>query len=176
MSLIDSPTDLLREKFLEAYDLAVYSPDPSTQTGAVIYKDGFKIGAGFNGFTRGVVRSPDRLERPLKYHVIEHAERAAIYDAVRSGNGSLLDGSTMIALWAACPDCARAIIEVGITRVYTHKFYQSNEDDDTDRISWNEPIQISMQMFEEAGVEIVFCDFELGFNMPLLFNGEKVKF
>ena len=38
-----------------------------------------------NTFPKGVKSSKERLERPLKYFYIEHAERGAVYEAAKLG-------------------------------------------------------------------------------------------
>jgi len=163
-----------------AYHQALQSPDPSTQTGSVVLSaKGQVVGRGFNGYPRGVVQKDERLVRPLKYKVIEHAERNAVYDAGRSGNS--LVGGTMVAVWAACPDCARAIIQAGITRLVTHSFYRkvdTGQSAESNRRNWDEEIDIAFIMLEEAGVEIEFVDFQLmdESDSPLLYNGEHVRF
>lgn len=51
-------------------------------------------------------------EDPNRYFWIEHAERAAIYKAVR--NEKSLQGATMYLTRYPCSDCVRAIISIGI--------------------------------------------------------------
>lgn len=159
---------------LEAYEEARYSPDPSTQNGAVIvgYEHGTPLGqtSACNTFPNGVVPHRERTLRPVKYHYIEHAERAAIFDAVIDGYS--LYRSTMYALWAACSDCARAIIASGITELVTHSAYDVYEG------PWTESIEYGNTMLDEAGVirrsidtKIMGRDDEF-----LLFNGEKLRF
>lgn len=152
-----------------AYGDALSSPDLSTQNGAVIIKDNRLIGIGRNEFPRDVVYLPERLERPLKYSYTEHAERNAILHAAR--HGEALEGSTMYVLWGACADCARAIIQSGITKMVTHDYYRSNTRD-----FWSDSIKVAFQMFEESGVEVVFSTVELGMNTPLRFNGVEISF
>jgi dCMP deaminase len=161
-----------------AYRQALMSPDPSTQTGAVIINPmGSVIGLGFNGYPNGVHHSEERLQRPLKYQVIEHAERNAIYNAGVSGSSCA--GATMVAVWAACPDCARAIIQAGITRLVTHSFYRDPVTAQTPgRRNWDSEIDIAFIMFEEAGVEVEFVDIPVMAedDAPLRFNSEEVRF
>ena len=94
-----------RQFFRLALAEAWGSPDPSTQTGAIIVDAGGRVvSGGCNDFPEGVAAKPERLERPLKYSFMEHAERNAIYSA-----GEIVDTDVMYALWAACDDCARAV-------------------------------------------------------------------
>lgn len=155
-----------------AYQHALRSPDPSTQNGAVVVSRPFSrrkdvaLGHGWNDFPLGVKNLPARLERPLKYDFIEHAERCAIYDTTHQNRVSCERG-TIYALWAACADCARAIIEVGIERLVTHSFYT----DAAIEGPWASSIQNGMTMLAERGVQIDYVSPRLG---PIRFAGEEV--
>lgn len=139
-----------------AYEQALFSPDPSTQVGAIIVERAgtLTLGTGCNEFPRGVHYTPARLERPLKYEVIEHAERNAIFDA--AFNGRRCKGATMYLTWGPCSDCARAVIQAGISRVVRHA-------DATERAmsaaspgkNWSESTSIADIMLRESGVEII---------------------
>lgn len=158
-----------QELLKEAFKVALHSQDPSTQNGAFIINEidnELQVqGVGYNTFPVLVSVTPERLERPLKYDFIEHAERNAIYDAARKGLTT--NGGTMVVSWAACVDCARAVIQAGITRVITSK---RTYDDSPSR--WQESIANALLMFEEAGVEYVLVDGQLGGD-PIRFNGEE---
>ena len=138
------------------------------------------MGLGCNDFALDVKKKVTRLERPLKYSCVEHAERSAIFDAVRGGNGDRLKGATMVALWAACADCARAIIECQIGTVVTHSFYRNDTERDHagDRKNWDEEIDIAFVMLEEAGVTVQFADFKVmdDDEMPLRYSGSEVRY
>ena len=54
-------------------------------------------------------------EAGQKYFWIEHAERRVILKALR--NGVDLEGGTIVVSLFPCSDCARAIIQAGITKV-----------------------------------------------------------
>src|SRR3989338_788827 len=69
-----------------AYKEAEKSPDPSTQNGALLINDnGTILAMGHNRFPHGVEGTPKRWKKPLKYELIQHAERSAIFDASRKG-------------------------------------------------------------------------------------------
>src|ERR1039457_2884604 len=98
----------------EAMEAATHSPDPSTQSGAVVMlADGQVVAADYNRFPVGVTESKERWERPLKYRFIEHAERNVIFQAARKGIKT--EGATLVCPWSACSDCARAVVEAGFT-------------------------------------------------------------
>lgn len=103
-----------------ARTIAERSKDPSTQAGAVITtKDNVVIGLGYNGFPRGVDNETFPWERdtslPLdetKYAYICHAEENAIYNA----NSNTKGGRIYCTLFP-CNECAKSIIQNGITEV-----------------------------------------------------------
>lgn len=140
-----------------AYDLAAYSPDQSTQVGAVIISDDVVIGEGYNRFPMGVEYTEARWERPAKYAWIEHAERNAVYTCARWGRQSY--GATMYATGAACADCARAIVQAGITRVVTHPRIGHG--------AWAESVAIGDQIMLEGGVQLEVVTFEVGRSIRL---------
>lgn len=99
--------------------VASWSEDRDRHVGAVIVGPAREIRAtGYNGLPRGVKASDDtRFDRPSgeKFFWIEHAERNAIYNAARVG--ASLDKCTIYVNRYPCADCARAIIQSGISRV-----------------------------------------------------------
>lgn len=107
-----------RRRMEQAQTASQASPDPSRKTGCVIV---FKNGeiCGYNSFPAGVAITPGRLERPAKYTYMEHAERNAIYIAARKGWPLL--GAAIYVAWYPCADCARAIVQSGIARMFAHE-------------------------------------------------------
>lgn len=160
----------------KAYRLAQHnSHDPRTQNGAVIVDpdNGKVIGMGVNCFPSGVHNYSERLERPAKYAWMEHAERNAIFWAAKNGNSTY--GAIMYCPWFSCADCARSIIQAGISRVIGHKqvFEQYGSG------PWDESINIGNQMFKEAGVITELYDGEIGNDskylaqLEIMLNGSK---
>lgn len=127
------------------------SKDRSTKVGAVIVgPDHEIISTGYNGFPRGVDDTVDsRHDRPIKYSYTEHAERNAIFNAAR--HGIALKDTTMYLNFSLypCPDCARAIIQSGITKVVGIKGKAFTGKGD----HWRSSFKISEEMFKEAGIE-----------------------
>jgi dCMP deaminase len=119
------------------------SKDWNTQLGAVIVNQRQRIvGTGYNSFPSGVNDNiPERQKRPTKYKWFEHAERNAIYNAVAD-----VSNGTMYCQWLPCPDCARAIIQVGIQRLVVSSFEIPKR--------WLGDIRVSVQMLKEARVAI----------------------
>ena len=134
------------KKFLDLCDhISTWSKDKSTKVGAVIVNDRNKvISLGYNGFPiRFDDNVSDRHERPQKYSYTEHAERNAIYSAAELGVS--VRGCTMYLSRFPCPDCARAIIQSGIsTLAYKHIDFSDER--------WGEGFKKSWEMLVECGV------------------------
>ena len=129
------------------------SKDERTKIGAVIVgKDKEIVSTGYNSFPRGIVDNrPERQERPEKYFWFEHAERNAIYNAARIGVST--EGCTMyLTCGVPCADCARGIINAGISRIFVMRGGGANSD------KWKDSAERSLQMFEEAGVNVQWYD------------------
>jgi dCMP deaminase len=102
--------------FSLAQQVAEWSSDPSTKVGSVIVGPTNDVRAiGYNGLPRNIEDDQGLFERPLKDFWIEHAERNAIYTAARIGVP--LPGCRMYVSWFPCAECARAIVQVGISEV-----------------------------------------------------------
>lgn len=144
----------LRQFMVMSRAAASLSKDRSTKLGAVILGPGFEIRAmGYNGFPRGVDDDIDsRHERPIKYSYTEHAERNAIYNAARVGTP--LEGCRLLleSPIGICCDCARAIINVGINQVV---ILRGHDADSARQLRWEDNDPIVVEMFAEAGVEII---------------------
>ena len=131
------------------------SKDENTQIGAIIVgKDKEIVSTGYNSFPRGIKDyERERQQRPEKYYWFEHAERNAIYNAARIGVST--KGCTMyLSCGIPCADCARGIINAGITRIFCEK------QDITNGNIWPESHERSWQILEEAGVKVQFYDDE----------------
>ena len=107
------------EKYMELAEFFAnqFSKDPSTKVGAIILdpKSLAVRSRGYNGMPRGVDESrPERQARPLKYAFYEHAERNAIFNTVRP----LLEQSIVVTTGALTPGCVRAMLSVGVSKVF----------------------------------------------------------
>ena len=120
------------------------SKDPNTQVGACIVNPKNKIvGVGYNGFPTGCSddefpwnREGDLLD--TKYPYICHAELNAVINKISS---DLYDCRLYVALFP-CNECAKVIIQAGITEV----IYLSDKYAETDSVT------ASRLMFRAAGV------------------------
>lgn len=138
-----------------AHTIKKKSKDNNTQIGVVIVgKDKEIISTGYNSFPRGINDEVmKRQERPEKYYWFEHAERNAIYNAARIGVST--KGSTMyLSCGIPCADCARAIINAGITRIFVER------NDYTKGPHWADSQERSWEMFDEAKVKVCFYDIQ----------------
>lgn len=120
------------------------SKDPSTQVGACIVNSNNKImSVGYNGFPQGCndddfpwERTGDDFE--TKYPYVCHAE----LNAILNNGGSSLNGCKIYVALFPCNECAKAIIQSGITEVV----YMADKYADTDSVI------ASKRMFDAAGV------------------------
>jgi len=136
-----------------AEQVKLKSKDKRTQIGVVVVgKDNEIVSTGYNSFARGINDDViERQERPEKYFWFEHAERNSIYNAARIGVSTL--GTTMyMTCGMSCSDCARAIINSGISKIVLRKGKGAKGD------KWNESSERSNQMFKEAGVIVEYYD------------------
>ena len=136
-----------------AHQVKLKSKDERTQIGVVIVgKDNEIVSTGYNSFPRGINDDlSERQERPEKYFWFEHAERNAIYNAARIGVSTL--GTTMyMTCDLSCADCARAIINSGVSKVVFSRTTKQWPE------IWQESSKRSLQMFQEAGVEVEYYD------------------
>ena len=111
------------------------------------------VSTGYNSFPRGIDdERAERQEKPEKYFWFEHAERNAIYNAARIGVST--KGCTMyLTCGIPCADCARGIINAGISKIYVRKGGGAQSQ------KWLDSGERSRQMFKEAGVQIEWYNF-----------------
>ena len=94
------------------------------QVVALIVKDKMIISDGYNGTPSGfenVCEDENGLTKPY----VLHAEANAITKIARSGNNS--DGATLYVTDSPCIECAKLIIQSGITRVIYAREYRLTE-------------------------------------------------
>ena len=124
--------------------IASWSKDPAKKVGAVIVDSKRRIlSTGYNGFPRGV---PDFEElyrdKPMKYPRVVHAELNAILNAKTD-----LEGSTLYVTHAPCCECAKAIIQSGITAVYVKNADSTSE-------KWKRSVEVANEMFAYAKIDV----------------------
>ena len=143
------------QRFMDmAFKVATWSScfKKDRQVGAVITKDKRILTTGYNGAPSGVKSCKERGEcirvnlgiasgtrHEVCYAV--HAEQNAIIQAAKLGLS--VDGATLYCTHQPCVICAKMIINAGIKRVVYKLGY---------------PDDFSMELFNEAGVEVVQYD------------------
>lgn len=121
------------------------SKDPSTQVGAVIVSNDHRVvGIGYNGFPNGCSDDEFPWDREgefaqTKYPFVVHAE----LNAILNSNSDLRGCSIYVSLFP-CNECAKAIIQSGISRIV----YESDKYADTDGT------KASKRMLKAAGVQL----------------------
>jgi dCMP deaminase len=154
----------------EAYRVAeAFSTDPSTQNGAILVHpgNGLTLASAANRFPRGVVMTPDRLERPKKYEYFVHAEAGVLLRA--AAIMAPTQGSVMYCCWAPCGQCAGAIIEAGVRELVTHDLPQHK-----DRADWIDIVRLGIEMLNEAGVGYRCIPGKIG-GVKIRFGGVEVE-
>lgn len=84
------------------------------QVGALLVKDRMIISDGYNGTPSGFENVCEDENGITKPYVL-HAEANAISKVAKSGNSS--NGATLYVTASPCVECAKLIIQAGITRV-----------------------------------------------------------
>ncbi len=128
------------------------SPDPNTKVGCVLVGTSNQvISTGYNGTPFGIAATPERLTRPIKYSMLEHGDRNCLYLAARSGVSTL--GSRMYLTGLPCIDCARGIIQAGLSSIVIDHENQEQWAKTTPK--YGPDFERVEQMLAEAGVEVI---------------------
>ncbi len=91
------------------------------QVGALLVKDRMIISDGYNGTPSGFENICEDENGVTKPYVL-HAEANAITKVAKSGNSSA--GATLYVTASPCVECAKLIIQAGITRVVYQDEYR----------------------------------------------------
>jgi dCMP deaminase len=151
-------------KMRGAYTLANRSPDTSTKLGAVYCEEGWNVAYGVNEFIEGFGDLPEHHERPLKYAVMEHAERNCLFAAAHKRTFPLT--GVLVCNWVACPDCARAIVKSGLKEVICHHECQIRTP-----YRWQELVDTGLLILKRGGVKVTEWSGKVG-GVTNLNNGE----
>ena len=136
---------------------AMRSKDPSTQVGAVIVSGEHRVvSIGYNGFPNGCSDDEFPWDREgdfgaTKYPYVVHAELNAILNSKND-----LRGCSIYVSLFPCNECAKAIIQSGISRIV----YESDKYADTDATI------ASKRMLRAAGVEL----YQLPYRIPVSYT------
>ena len=107
------------------------------QVGALLVKDKMIISDGYNGTPVGFENVCEDDNDHTKPYVL-HAEANAITKVAQSNNSSR--GATLYVTSSPCIECAKLIIQSGITRVVYGELYRLRD---------------GIELLERAGVEVV---------------------
>ncbi len=94
------------------------------QVGALIVKDLMIISDGYNGTPQGFENVCEDVDGKTKPYVL-HAEANAITKIAKSNNSS--QGATLYVTASPCIECAKLIIQAGITRVVYQDEYHTQD-------------------------------------------------
>ena len=108
------------------------------QVGALVVKQGMIISDGYNGTPSGFENVCEDETGVTKPYVL-HAEANAITKLARSNNNS--EGATIYITASPCIECAKLIIQSGITRVVYGEKYR---------------LMDGIELLERAGIEVVY--------------------
>ena len=156
------------EKYMiQAILSSASSPDPSSQVGCCIVKNGEVLSTGYNhipiNWKGDFIWNRNGKKYETKYAYIHHSE----VDGIRNykGNNDDLKGSTLYVTLFPCDDCARQMVLYGINKVvYLSDKYAFNKNGEP-----NEDNLSSKILFKTCGVEVV------NFNMIKTNNFELVE-
>ena len=129
-----------------AYLASMRSKDPDTQVGAcIVSKENKILSMGYNGFPNGCsddtypwARESD-YELDSKYMYSTHSE----LNAILNYRGGSLEGTKMYVTLFPCNECAKAIIQAGISEVVY----------DCDKYKDTVSVIASKRMLKSAGVK-----------------------
>ena len=110
------------------------------QVGAILVKDKMIISDGYNGTPSGFENICEDENNVTKPYVL-HAEANAITKVARSNNSS--EGATLYVTSSPCIECAKLIIQSGITRVVYANSYRLSD---------------GIELLNRAAIEIVYVD------------------
>lgn len=106
------------------------------QVGALIVKDRVIISDGYNGTPSGFENECENELGKTKAYVL-HAEANAITKVAKSNNSS--EGATLYVTSSPCVECAKLIIQAGISRVVFADHYHTTD---------------GVELLERAGVRV----------------------
>ena len=129
------------------------SCDKHTKLGAIVIDVDEKVLIeSCNTMPEGISITEERLERPIKYQYIEHAERNAVFYAAR--HGIKLEGTILCVNCnpVPCTECARAVIQSGIKMIIGRDIKNMASE------RWDESCKFALDMLKEAGVVVVYVN------------------
>lgn len=112
------------------------------QVGALLVKDKMIISDGYNGTPSGFENVCEDDNNVTKPYVL-HAEANAITKVARSNNSS--EGATLYVTSSPCIECAKLIIQAGISRVIYSENYR---------------LEDGINLLRRAGIDVEYVEME----------------
>lgn len=138
------------KRFLDLCDvIASWSKDKRKKVGAIIVsKDKRILSTGYNGLAQGLNDDDESRDiKPKKNSFFVHAEANAVFSCARYGIST--KDCVMYLTWYPCCDCAKSIIQSGITKIVC---YEPDWNDE----SWGQSFSYTKEMLTEASIEVTF--------------------
>jgi dCMP deaminase len=140
------------KKFYELaeYQANLFSKDPNTKVGCIFLAQDslFVLSTGYNGLCQGLDElKPERWQRPTKSFYVVHAEQNCLANACR--HGISVEKAIAVVTLFPCATCAKLMIQSGIKYLVTRK-------PDMNCSRWGEEFKYSLEMLEEAGIDIMY--------------------
>lgn len=127
-----------------AKEISLWSKDPSTKIGAIAVRNRRVIAQGYNGFPANIRDDIDRLkEREVKYKYMIHAEMNMIFNAAKEGV-SLQDADVYVWGLPTCSECAKGLIQSGVSTVFISEECLSER--------WAKSWEFSKDLYWESGM------------------------
>ena len=141
MTTVSEKQRLLDTRYLKMAQIwAENSYCKRRKVGAIVVKDKMIISDGYNGTPSGfenICEDENDVTKPF----VLHAEANAITKLARSLNNS--DGATLYVTSSPCIECAKLIIQSGISRVVYGELYR---------------LEDGINLLKRAGVEVDYLD------------------
>ena len=154
----------------DAWGVAVNrSTDSNTQVGAaLVIPGGGMIHTEYNDVCERLKSvDADRLLNYKNYYT-ETAVRRLIFKMIKSELST--EGLTVYTTWGCSADCARVLIEFGISRFVTIRELVARTPS-----RWSETVEEGIRMLRSASVEVVGWNGDLGVMPSILFDGRYVS-
>lgn len=131
-----------------AQSVATWSKDPQQHVGALVVTEDYRnFSMGYNGFPRGIADTDQRLTTEiLRQSLMIHAERNALDNAHFP-----LAGCTLYSTKFLCADCAKGVIQRGVTIVVAPfpNFKHT---------TWGVSFRLALQLLQEVNISIICYD------------------
>ncbi|MFB6320129.1 dCMP deaminase family protein [Saccharicrinis sp. FJH54] len=139
----DKKQELLDRRYLRMAGIwAENSYCERRQVGALLVKEKMIISDGYNGTPSGFENKCEDENNTTKPYVL-HAEANAITKVARSNNSS--EGATLYVTSSPCIECAKLIIQAGITRVIYSEKYR---------------LEDGINLLKRAAIEVKYIDLQ----------------